>query len=255
MTDARLQGQQMLAGYFDDLLAEPELDIVQPEAEVLEEPVLANGESTTAGKVVEQVIAQADPEKTPQEQRVKETPATGDEARAPAEEETEAVEPAPVAMQRPALELEIPPAMAHWREAEQHDCLILQLNGLRLAMPLCCADLPKPWPEGVTTWHEGWFQGGYTVEDRPRVVVHLAELILPGRGIPFREGIVVPMLELPWSLRVDDLEGSRRFASADISWNTQAAKRPWLAGMVKGQPLAVIDPLELAKLLATAWKQ
>ena len=249
MAEASIQGQQMLAGYFEDLLAEPELEVVQVEAEpVAETPELAAETTPKTG-----TVTQTDTEIPAPAQ-----PVADDDAATAADHDLpdpEVVTPVAETSQRPVLNLETPPAMAHWRDAQQHDCLILQLNGLRLAMPLCCADLPKPWPEGVVVWNEGWFQGRYAVDDATRVVVHLAEIIMPGKGIPHREGIVVPLLELPWSLRVDDLEGSRRFAATDISWNTQATKRPWLAGMVKGQPLAVIDPLELAKMLAHAWNE
>ncbi len=253
MTDPVLQdsGQALLNDYFNDLLTEPALQVVVAEQTATAEAETAHETGENAPVNNAETVAET-------EVSASETATPGIQAGAP---ETQAdampreeVPAAPTVVARPALSSAFPPTLEHWQEADRHDCLLLQLAGITLAMPLCCADLPKPWPEGVQTLEAGLFQGLYQQEQTQRVVVHLAELVMPGKGIPQREGIVVPMLELPWSLRVDDLQGTRSYSAEQINWNRHAGKRPWLAGMVKGQPVALLNPLELARQLFQAWE-
>ncbi len=236
----RDSGNRLLLDYFEDLLQEPDLKVVYTG--------------------IEGVHAEDLPPDTV-ESATEETQSLPDGAAADdvPTEDSEVTSGAPVQENMggvPRLALEWPPALERWREQERHDCLLLTLAGITLAMPLCCVDLPKPWPEGVRELDDSVFQGLYRqAEGVSRAVVHLAEIVMPGKGIPFREGIVVPMLDLPWSLRVDDLQGTRSYSSAELNWNRAGGKRPWLAAMVKGQPVAMMDPLELARLLAERWKE
>ncbi len=243
-------GEALLNDYFDDLLQEPELEAGHSATEEGETgaSVELNGDQGSglaACVPVDEAVAQ--PESTP---------TTVAEESTAADTVEQALEGTAQQAPLPVLNLQIPDTLSQWRETEKHDCLLLQLAGITLAMPLCCVDLPKPWPEGVELLDhaQSLFQARYPTEQQTRVVVHLAEIIMPGRGVPVREGIVVPMLNLPWSLRVDDLQGTRSFSAGDINWNQSPSKRPWLGGMVRGQPVALVDPLRLAQQLEVAWQ-
>lgn len=144
----------------------------------------------------------------------------------------------------------------NWREKDQHECLLLSVQKIPLSICLDQIGLPKPWPKDTEALNEkeALFSHIYHDGKQVRVVVSLAEMILPGKAkIQNERTILIPIENTPWSLKVDDVKGTVILNSAQTNWNSNSVSRPWLAGMSQSEACALLDVPELIKLLNDKW--
>jgi purine-binding chemotaxis protein CheW len=178
--------------------------------------------------------------------------------------------PAPLPAAAPALETPALAAVAvapaavespypEWAK-DTFQCLLFQVAGLTLALPLARLNGVLPWdPAAVTEMpnHRPWFLGlrehlGHQVK-----LIDVANIVLPPdryAALPpadsGRLGKVILIDGGRWGLACDAVAEVVSLAPTDVKWRGQAGSRPWLAGTVIRQMCALIDTEAFAAMLA-----
>ncbi len=186
------------------------------------------------------------------------------EAAIPLLEPAALVEPEPVAplaeIHRPALLPPIPPANDSGRPAwaaEPFECLLFDVAGLTLAVPLVCLGSIYPLAGQELTPLFGqpdWFLGILTCQAGNLKVLDTARWVMPDRyRDDFRQGLqyVISVQGYEWGLAVHQVSRSLRLDPDEIKWRSQRGQRPWLAGTVIEHMCALLDVAELAELIAS----
>lgn len=228
--DARQPAQATLAA--PRPFAEPRLQVL-PSVLPVEEPVVA--------VVEQQVVA---------------------EASIPVLIEAPAVEPAvPVVdVHLPAPNLPAPPASIDGRPAwaaEPFECLLFDVAGLTLAVPLVClGSIYNLAGQELTPLfgQPDWFLGILTCQAGNLKVLDTARWVMPDRyRDDFRQGLqyVISVQGYEWGLAVHQVSRSLRLDPSEIKWRSQRGQRPWLAGTVIEHMCALLDVAELAELIAS----
>ena len=168
-----------------------------------------------------------------------------------------AVEPAPA----PASPAETVPATTpqpDWAEGE-FQCLLFQVAGLTLAVPLARLSGVIPWDDGVLTEmpnHSSWFLGLREHQGQRARMVDVAAVVLPApqyRQLPAadsgRLGRVVMIDDNRWGLACDAVGEVITLNRDDVRWRSDKSRRPWLAGTVLEQMCALLDTDALARML------
>jgi purine-binding chemotaxis protein CheW len=179
--------------------------------------------------------------------------------------------PAPVAAMQQALveavvEVHLPPSNTPppvqndgrpaWA-AEPFECLLFDVAGLTLAVPLVCLGSIYS-----LTGHEltplfgqpEWFLGILPSQAGNLKVLDTARWVMPDRyRDDFRQGLqyVISVQGYEWGLAVHQVSRSLRLNPNEIKWRTQRGQRPWLAGTVIEHMCALLDVSELAELIAS----
>ncbi|WP_207937306.1 CheW domain-containing protein [Pseudomonas sp. 51_B] len=180
---------------------------------------------------------------------------------------TEVPEPAPVAplvdVHLPAATMNdapIPPASVDGRPAwaaEPFECLLFDVAGLTLAVPLVClGSIYSLQGQELTPLfgQPDWFLGILTCQAGNLKVLDTARWVMPDRyREDFRQGLnyVISVQGYEWGLAVHQVSRSLRLDPAEIKWRSQRGQRPWLAGTVIEHMCALLDVAELAELIAT----
>ncbi|WP_079229109.1 CheW domain-containing protein [Pseudomonas putida] len=180
---------------------------------------------------------------------------------------TEAPAPAPVAplveVHLPAAgmaDTPVPPASIDGRPAwaaEPFECLLFDVAGLTLAVPLVCLGSIYSLEGQELTPLFGqpdWFLGILTCQAGNLKVLDTARWVMPDRyREDFRQGLnyVISVQGYEWGLAVHQVSRSLRLDPAEIKWRSQRGQRPWLAGTVIEHMCALLDVAELAELIAS----
>jgi len=184
------------------------------------------------------------------------------EASIPVLTEVQAQEPvAPlVEVNLPAPNVPAPPATAdgrpHWA-AEPFECLLFDVAGLTLAVPLVCLGSIYSLEGQELTPLFGqpdWFLGILTCQAGNLKVLDTARWVMPDRyRDDFRQGLhyVISVQGYEWGLAVHQVSRSLRLDPSEIKWRSQRGQRPWLAGTVIEHMCALLDVAELAELIAS----
>ncbi|MBK5000725.1 chemotaxis protein CheW [Pseudomonas sp. S31] len=188
------------------------------------------------------------------------------EASIPVLTEVQAAEPvAPlVDVHLPAAAVATPPAMPPatvdgrpaWA-AEPFECLLFDVAGLTLAVPLVCLGSIYSLEGQELTPLFGqpdWFLGILTCQAGNLKVLDTARWVMPDRyREDFRQGLhyVISVQGYEWGLAVHQVSRSLRLDPAEIKWRSQRGQRPWLAGTVIEHMCALLDVAELAELIAS----
>ncbi|AGZ36194.1 chemotaxis protein CheW [Pseudomonas sp. SWI6] len=173
-----------------------------------------------------------------------------------------AVEPvAPlVDVHLPAPNLPVPPATLDGRPAwaaEPFECLLFDVAGLTLAVPLVCLGSIYSLAGQELTPLFGqpdWFLGILSCQAGNLKVLDTARWVMPDRyRDDFRQGLqyVISVQGYEWGLAVHQVSRSLRLDPAEIKWRSQRGQRPWLAGTVIEHMCALLDVAELAELIAS----
>ncbi|KJK05617.1 MULTISPECIES: CheW domain-containing protein [Pseudomonas] len=189
---------------------------------------------------------------------------------APAEPEPVSVEitaelPAPVeplveVHLPPAPNLPVPPATVDGRPAwaaEPFECLLFDVAGLTLAVPLVCLGSIYSLAGHELTPLFGqpdWFLGILPSQSGNLKVLDTARWVMPDRyREDFRQGLqyVISVQGYEWGLAVHQVSRSLRLDPNEIKWRSQRGQRPWLAGTVIEHMCALLDVAELAELIAS----
>lgn len=184
------------------------------------------------------------------------------EAAIPVLTEAQAIEPvAPlVEVHLPAPAAPVPPATADGRPAwaaEPFECLLFDVAGLTLAVPLVCLGSIYSLAGQELTPLFGqpdWFLGILSCQVGNLKVLDTARWVMPDRyRDDFRQGLqyVISVQGYEWGLAVHQVSRSLRLDPAEIKWRSQRGQRPWLAGTVIEHMCALLDVAELAELIAS----
>lgn len=159
-----------------------------------------------------------------------------------------AVEPPPA-----ALALDGQPS---WAE-EPFECLLFDVAGLTLAVPLVCLGTIYPLHDQELTPLFGqpdWFLGILPSQSGNLKVLDTARWVMPDRyREDFRQGLqyVISVQGYEWGLAVHQVSRSIRLDPSEVKWRTQRTQRPWLAGTVIEHMCALLDVSALAELIAS----
>ncbi|GAB7529740.1 chemotaxis protein CheW [Pseudomonas sp. 3A(2025)] len=167
----------------------------------------------------------------------------------------------PVAELNKPLGLIVPPPPAgsqrpDWA-AEPFECLLFDVAGLTLAVPLVCLGAIYPLDGQELTPLFGqpdWFLGILPCQAGNLKVLDTARWIMPERyRDDFRQGLqyVISVQGYEWGLAVHQVSRSLRLDPNEIKWRAQRGHRPWLAGTVIEHMCALVDVAELAELIAS----
>jgi len=160
----------------------------------------------------------------------------------------------------PASNPPMPPATADGRPAwaaEPFECLLFDVAGLTLAVPLVCLGSIYSLAGQELTPLFGqpdWFLGILTCQAGNLKVLDTARWVMPDRyRDDFRQGLqyVISVQGYEWGLAVHQVSRSLRLDPAEIKWRSQRGQRPWLAGTVIEHMCALLDVAELAELIAS----
>ena len=166
--------------------------------------------------------------------------------------------PEPVA----AVAVEPPPAalafdgQPSWAE-EPFECLLFDVAGLTLAVPLVCLGTIYPLHDQELTPLFGqpdWFLGILPSQSGNLKVLDTARWVMPDRyRDDFRQGLqyVISVQGYEWGLAVHQVSRSIRLDPTEVKWRTQRTQRPWLAGTVIEHMCALLDVAALAELIAS----
>ena len=141
--------------------------------------------------------------------------------------------------------------------AEPFECLLFDVAGLTLAVPLVCLGSIYS-----LTGHEltplfgqpDWFLGILPSQAGNLKVLDTARWVMPDRyRDDFRQGLqyVISVQGYEWALAVHQVSRSLRLDPNEIKWRSHRGQRPWLAGTVIEHMCALLDVAELAELIAS----
>jgi len=177
---------------------------------------------------------------------------------------TEVQAPEPVAplveVHLPAPDVPAPPATLDGRPAwaaEPFECLLFDVAGLTLAVPLVClGSIYSLEGQELTPLfgQPNWFLGILTCQAGNLKVLDTARWVMPDRyRDDFRQGLhyVISVQGYEWGLAVHQVSRSLRLDPSEIKWRSQRGQRPWLAGTVIEHMCALLDVAELAELIAS----
>ncbi|GLO12590.1 chemotaxis protein CheW [Pseudomonas putida] len=160
----------------------------------------------------------------------------------------------------PAPDLPVPPATVDGRPvwaAEPFECLLFDVAGLTLAVPLVClGSIYNLAGQELTPLfgQPDWFLGILTCQAGNLKVLDTARWVMPDRyRDDFRQGLnyVISVQGYEWGLAVHQVSRSLRLDPSEIKWRSQRGQRPWLAGTVIEHMCALLDVAALAELIAS----
>ena len=138
----------------------------------------------------------------------------------------------------------------HWAQ-QSFECLLFNVGGLRLAVPLVELGSIYPLEAGSLTPIFGqadWFMGLLPTKERNIRVIDAAQVVMPERYRPeLRDGYryVITLDGSDWGLAADSVADALMLDPEAVRWRSERSKRPWLAGTVVGQMCALIDAAQL----------
>ena len=145
--------------------------------------------------------------------------------------------------------------------ASRFQCLLFQVAGLTLAVPLARLGGVLPWDGAAVNEmpnHQPWFLGLRTHQGRKVKLIDVARLVLPADrhadlapADSGRLGKIVLLDDAEWGLACDAVSEVISLSDTDVKWRTTPGTRPWLAGTVIKQMCALIDTQAFADMLGS----
>ncbi len=141
-----------------------------------------------------------------------------------------------------------------WSE-QPFECLLFDVAGLTLAVPLVCLGSIYPLSEDSITpifAQPEWFVGIMNTPMGSLKVLDSARWVMPERYKPelrssFR--YVISIDGYDWGLAVNEVRDSILLRPEEVKWRLSRGKRAWLAGTVIEHMCALLDVEALAKLI------
>lgn len=149
------------------------------------------------------------------------------------------------------------PGLPAWARA-RFQCLVFQVAGLSLAVPLTKLNGVIPWQDGVTPMpnRSALFLGLLHHQQRNVKVVDTALMVLPEGRQPgslappqARLAHIILLDEGRWGLACDNIGEVLTLDPDDVRWRSAQGKRPWLAGTVLKHLCALLDTDAFVDLL------
>ena len=182
------------------------------------------------------------------------------------EPEPEIEAPAAQTLIPPVVEVHLPPSNTPppvetdgrpaWA-ADAFECLLFDVAGLTLAVPLVCLGSIYSLAGQELTPLFGqpeWFLGILPSQAGNLKVLDTARWVMPDRyRDDFRQGLqyVISVQGYEWGLAVHQVSRSLRLDPNEIKWRSHRGQRPWLAGTVIEHMCALLDVAALAELIAS----
>lgn len=149
---------------------------------------------------------------------------------------------------------------ADWDERPQwaqapFECLLFEVDGLTLAVPLVCLGSIYPLAGQELTplfAQPDWFLGLLPCQTGNLRVLDTARWVMPER---YRNELrntlqyVISIQGFEWGLAVHQVSRSIRLDPDQVKWRSKRAQRPWLAGTVIEHMCALLDVGALAQLI------
>lgn len=141
--------------------------------------------------------------------------------------------------------------------SEPFECLLFDVAGLTLAVPLVCLGSIYALAGQELTPLFGqpeWFLGILPSLSGNLKVLDTARWVMPDRyREDFQQGLqyVISVQGYEWGLAVHQVSRSLRLDPNEIKWRSQRGQRPWLAGTVIEHMCALLDVAALAELIAS----
>ena len=249
LTETR--SQLALQSYLDGLLQDAAIELADSvsqdefQAAVLEEQLRDTRQSQPPRLEIVQPAAPVPPAVVVPEVMLPSTPSVEPVVRVEVVPQTPAAPVEVVADGQPA-----------WAE-EPFECLLFDVAGLTLAVPLVCLGSIYPLADQELTPLFGqpdWFLGILPSQAGNLKVLDTARWVMPDRyREDFREGLqyVISVQGYEWGLAVHQVSRSIRLDPSEVKWRTQRSQRPWLAGTVIEHMCALVDVTALAELIAS----
>ncbi|WP_447788927.1 MULTISPECIES: CheW domain-containing protein [Pseudomonas] len=261
--------QLALQSYLDNLLQDATEEL-QPEVEALPEVVEVEAalDEFQAAVLEEQARDAQKPAvaAAPIVAPVVKAPVAVIEAPAPILAPVSTIAPLLQALVPPVVEVHLPPSNTpppvetdgrpSWA-AEPFECLLFDVAGLTLAVPLVCLGSIYSLAGHELTPLFGqpeWFLGILPSQAGNLKVLDTARWVMPDRyRDDFRQGLqyVISVQGYEWGLAVHQVSRSLRLDPNEIKWRSHRGQRPWLAGTVIEHMCALLDVSALAELIAS----
>ncbi|WP_223487741.1 CheW domain-containing protein [Pseudomonas sp. A-RE-19] len=261
--------QLALQSYLDSLLQDATEELL-PEVEVLPEVVEVEAalDEFQAAVLEEQARDAHQPTvaAAPVVAPVVKAPVAVIEAPAPVLAPVSTIAPLLQALVPPVVEVHLPPSNTpppvqtdgrpSWA-AEPFECLLFDVAGLTLAVPLVCLGSIYSLAGHELTPLFGqpeWFLGILPSQAGNLKVLDTARWVMPDRyRDDFRQGLqyVISVQGYEWGLAVHQVSRSLRLDPNEIKWRSHRGQRPWLAGTVIEHMCALLDVSALAELIAS----
>ncbi|MFJ3370026.1 CheW domain-containing protein [Pseudomonas sp. NPDC086251] len=264
--------QLALQSYLDSLLMEATEALpleVEAVAEVIEVVEAVEAEAALdefQAAVLEEQARDAQKPDAGAEPVVAQAPVAVIEAPAPILAPVSTIAPLLQALVPPVVEVHLPPSNTpppvetdgrpSWA-AEPFECLLFDVAGLTLAVPLVCLGSIYSLAGHELTPLFGqpeWFLGILPSQAGNLKVLDTARWVMPDRyRDDFRQGLqyVISVQGYEWGLAVHQVSRSLRLDPNEIKWRSHRGQRPWLAGTVIEHMCALLDVSALAELIAS----
>ena len=258
--------QLALQSYLDSLLMEATLEL-PPEIEALVETVeVVDAVEVEAALDDFQAAVLEEQARDAQNPAVVAVPVAVIEAPVPVLVPISTIAPQLQALVPPVVEVHLPPSNTpppvetdgrpSWA-AEPFECLLFDVAGLTLAVPLVCLGSIYSLAGHELTPLFGqpeWFLGILPSQAGNLKVLDTARWVMPDRyRDDFRQGLqyVISVQGYEWGLAVHQVSRSLRLDPNEIKWRSHRGQRPWLAGTVIEHMCALLDVSALAELIAS----
>lgn len=269
--------QLALQSYLDSLLMDateelpPEIEavpeVVEAEAALDEfQAAVLEEQARDAQKPAEKPAAVVAPVAAPVAAPTVKAPVALIEAPEPVLASVSTIAPLLQALVPPIVEVHLPPSNTPppvetdgrpaWA-AEPFECLLFDVAGLTLAVPLVCLGSIYSLAGQELTALFGqpdWFLGILPSQAGNLKVLDTARWVMPDRyRDDFRLGLqyVISVQGYEWGLAVHQVSRSLRLDPNEIKWRSHRGQRPWLAGTVIEHMCALLDVSALAELIAS----
>lgn len=150
----------------------------------------------------------------------------------------------------------LPDAQPEW-SSEPFECLLFDVAGLTLAVPLVSLGSIYSLEGQELTPLFGqpdWFLGILPCQAGNLKVLDTARWVMGERyREDFRDGLkyVISVQGYEWGLAVHSVSRSIRLDPREVKWRSQRTQRPWLAGTVIDHMCALLDVAALAELITS----
>ena len=264
--------QMALQSYLDSLLQDateelpPQVEALADLIEVVEAVEIEAALDEFQAAVLEEQARDAQPSTAVSEPEVKKAPVMVVEAPAPVLAPVSTIAPLLQTLVPPVVDVHLPPSITpppvesggrpSWA-AEPFECLLFDVAGLTLAVPLVCLGSIYSLEGHELTPLFGqpeWFLGILPSQAGNLKVLDTARWVMPDRyRDDFRQGLqyVISVQGYEWGLAVHQVSRSLRLDPNEIKWRSNRGQRPWLAGTVIEHMCALLDVSELAELIAS----
>lgn len=138
---------------------------------------------------------------------------------------------------------------------EQFDCLMFKVDGLTLGVPMLLLGTLYPIESDLTPLFDqaNWFLGLMrTGDDKNIRIVDTAALVMPNKQDKKHDSnyqFAIGIFGTDWAMGAHHISGSKLISTSQVKWRTSRTSRAWLAGTIKEEMCAIVDPKAFVDLL------